>query len=51
MKKRNETYQKWINATYFEFAHEGLGFSLKALSEKPNCQELRTTITLKARRF
>lgn len=34
MKKRSETYQKWINAAYEEFATKGPDFSLKALSLK-----------------
>ncbi len=32
MIKKNETYLKWINAAYQEFAHNGPGFSLKLLS-------------------
>lgn len=34
MRKKNETYLKWIHAAYFEFAQNGPDISLKSLSEK-----------------
>jgi len=36
MIKRNETYLKWINAAYQEFAMSGPDFSLKSLSNEWN---------------